>query len=44
MRDTSNKYKVDEKLEKTVEFTNMIPFLRSNADEALKKRKRSSNS
>jgi hypothetical protein len=27
-------------LEKTVDFTNMIPFLRSNEDESIKKKKR----
>lgn len=35
--DNSNKYRVDKRIEKSVDFTNMIPFLRSNDDYKIKK-------
>jgi hypothetical protein len=47
VEDSDNKYKVDHRLEKSVEFTNMIPFLRSDADKKImqikKKNKRSTS-
>lgn len=31
--DNSNKYKVDKRLEKSIDFTNMIPLLRTHQDQ-----------
>lgn len=42
-QDNSNKYKFNELVEKSVDFTNMIPFLRTNVDKRLEAMKRKVN-
>lgn len=39
-----NKYKVDKLVEKSIDFTNMIPFLRTTDDTITKKLKKNSKS
>mmetsp|Transcript_37418 Transcript_37418/g.36004 ORF Transcript_37418/g.36004 Transcript_37418/m.36004 type:complete len:97 (-) Transcript_37418:153-443(-) len=39
--ENENKYKVPDVVEKTVDFTNMIPFLRSNEDIKVKRKNKS---